>query len=702
MDDMTVVRGVCPHDCPDSCVWEVTVEGTNGDAVATKLRADPDHPFTKGELCPKVNRYLGRVYHPDRLLHPLIRTGPKGSGGFERATWDEALALIAEQLHERIAAHGPATVMPYWSAGNQGLLQMASLSERFFNRLGASKVVGGLCGNVASAGTAATQGVGFGFDPEDIRHSQLIILWGTNTLITNRHLWPFIEEARQNGAEVICIDPLRTVTAAAADWHIQPLPGTDAALALGMMNVIIERDLVDHDYVEAYTEGFSELAVRVKEYPPERVAEICGLAVDDVVRLATNYATKRPAAIRALIGMEHRENGAMAFRTVACLPALVGAWRDKGGGLCRSVGGLFGQMLDANRLERPDLATKPRRGVLAGRLGEALTDPDLDPPITALVVYNCNAAVVVPNQGKVLAGLARDDLFTVVLEQFVTDTARYADVVLPATSQIEQLDLMPPWGHLYLTLNQPAIAPIGESVPNTEIFRRLSRAMGFDDPELYESDESMLRDVLATGTHPFLAGITYERLVAETSIRVSRPDDWRPFAEGGFPTPSGRLRFSSPALAAQGLDPLPSWLPPTEGVHGDADLLARYPLACMTAKSQIRFLNSSYGYLDAHRRGEGQPWLEIHADDAVGRGIADGDIVRLWNDRGELKLAARFSDRVRPGVVCAPFGWALDASGGVGCNIVTNDTTTDFGGGVAFHDNLVQVALAEAVTPAAV
>lgn len=685
-----IVKGVCHHDCPDSCAWEVTVSGTGEGVRAVKLRGDASHPFTRGELCPKVNRFLDRVHHPDRLLHPLVRVGPKGSGRYERVTWELALATVAGSLQERIDRHGPATVLPHGYAGTQGMVQMASISERFFNRLGASRITGGLCGNVAAAGVEATQGTARGMDPEDLRHSQLIVLWGTNTLVTNRHLWPVIEEARANGATVVCIDPLRTATAAASDWHLQPLPGTDAALALGIMHVLVERDLVDHDYVANHTVGYAELVERLLAYPPERAAAVCGLPVDDVVRLATLYGTRRPAALRLLVGMEHREHGGEAFRAVACLPALVGAWRDRGGGLCRSVGTVQGEIFRQEVLTGASLARGPRRGITMGHLGAALTDVSLDPPITALVVYNSNPAVVTPGQTQVLDGLRRDDLFTVVVEQFLTDTARHADVVLPATTQIEHLDLMTAWGHLYVGLNQPAVPPLGEALPNTEIFRRLARAVGFTEPELFVSDEDLVREVLDAADHPWAAGITFERLQAEGHVKLARPDDWRPFADGGFPTPSGRLELSSPRLRSLGLDALPSWTPSREGPHGDPELLARFPLACITTKNHVRFLNSSYGHLDGHRGGD-EPNLEIDALDAAARGLHEGDRARVFNDRGTMVLRVRVSDRVRAGVVSAPFGWSLDASGGVGVNVLTNAGDTDLAGGTAFHDNLVQV-----------
>jgi anaerobic selenocysteine-containing dehydrogenase len=683
-----VVTGVCHHDCPDSCVWEVTVR----DGAAVRLRGQADHPFTRGELCPKVHRFLDRVHHPDRILHPLVRTGPKGSASFERTTWDDALTRIAARWQQLIAEHGPATVLPFGYAGNQGILQCRTMSERLFNRLGVSNVVGGLCGNTAEAGLRATQGTGIGIDPEDLRHARVILLWSTNTLVTNRHLWPILQEARAEGARVICIDPLRTRTAAACDEHVQLLPGTDGALALGMMHVLVARDLVDHDYVAQHAVGYDELVARLQEWPPERAAEVCGLDPADIERLAVLYGEGEPSAIRVLIGMEHRENGAMAYRNIACLPILTGAWRHRGGGLVRSVDPLYEELLPIGALRRPDLRPHPRRPVEMGKLGEVLTElPDAD-AVRALVVYNCNPAAIVPNQAKVLAGLARDDLFTVVLEQFVTDTARYADVVLPVTTQIEHLDLMPAWGHLYLTLNLPAIEPLGEALPNTEVFRRLAAAIGVQEPALHTSDEDLLRELLAAATHPFMEGITYERLVAEGSVKVGRPDDWRPHAEGAFPTASGKAELTSVAMAERALDPLPTWVPAREGLHGDPALRARFPLSCLTSKRHQRFLNSSYQKLPAHTGPEGEPRLEISTADAAARGISEGDRVRVWNDRGAMELVATISDRVRPSLVSVPFGWPLEASGGVSCNTLTSDASTDFGGGAAFHDNLVEVA----------
>jgi anaerobic selenocysteine-containing dehydrogenase len=681
-----VVRGVCSHDCPDTCIWQVTVE--NG--VATQLRGDASHPVTRGGLCAKVNPFLERVYSPDRVLHPLRRNGPKGEGRFERVSWEEAIADVGARFNAIIARFGPSAILPYSHAGSQGLLQFASLDRRFFSLLGASRLERLLCGDTASAGIAATQGNAWGIDPEDLKHSRFIILWGTNTIVTNLHLWRTITEARSQGATVVVVDPLRTRTAQSADWHIRPLPGTDAALALGMMHVIVAERLYDADYVERHTFGFTQLRERLSGYDPERVAGITGLDAADIVRFARAYATIKPAAIRVLIGMEHHEHGAMMFRTVACLPGLVGAWRDLGGGLTRSMFAYWNEALNLSALARPDLEDSSIRSFNMARLGEVLTDPDLDPPVAALVVYNCNPATIAPNQGRVETGLRREDLLTVVLEQFVTDTARYADYVFPATTEIEHLDLVPSWGFLQMGLNLPAIAPLGEAVPNTEFFRRLARRMGMTDSCLFDSDEKLVRDTLAS-EHAWMAGIDYEQLTRDGWARLRLPAEWRPFAEGGFPTSTGKLEFYSQALAEKGFDPLPTFEPARESPGGDPDLALRFPLVLITTKS-LHFLNSSYVNMPRQRRSEGRPQLEIHPEDARLRSITDGDTVRVFNDRGAFNLNAILSERVRPGLVTVPFAWwsTLTPRGG-SANLLTNDVLSDWGGGGGFHDTLVQV-----------
>jgi anaerobic selenocysteine-containing dehydrogenase len=682
------VRGACPHDCPDRCVWDVTVE----DGTAVELQGVKDHPFTRGGLCAKVNRFLDdRVYNPDRLLHPLKRTGARGEGRFERVTWDEALDAVAARLRRIIESDGPTAILPYSYMGTQGLLQATSLDRRFFARLGATRLVRKVCGRAGGAGVTATMGTIVGMLPEDIVHSRYIVLWGTNTVVTNLHLWSFIAEAKKRGATVVVVDPARTRTAARADRHIQPRPGTDAALALGMMHVIVAEGLHDADYVEQYTLGFEQLRERIAEYTPERAAEITGVPADEIVELARAYATTRPSAIRMLIGMEHRANGAMTYRTVACLPALVGAWRDRGGGLLYLTSGLFSEALQRDALEMNDLEDPSVRSVNMVQLGQALTDASLDPPIRALVVYNSNPAVIVPNRNRVFAGLARDDLFTVVIEQFMTDTARYADYIFPATTQVEHLDLLWSWGHTYLCYNEPAIAPVGEAVPNTEFFRRLAAHMGFDEPYLFESDEELIRTALASD-HPYLEGITLERLQSEGSVPLNLPSDWRPFAEGGFPTPSGKCEFYSHALLDQGLDPLPGYEAPAESLGGDPALTHRYPLNLLTRKATLHFINSSYGNVPRCLEAEKEPRLDLHSSDAASRGITDGDTVRVFNDRGSVHIRASVGDGVRPGVVVLPFGWWESAGpGGASANALTADGLSDAGGGGDFYDTLVEV-----------
>jgi anaerobic selenocysteine-containing dehydrogenase len=683
MADARVIHGTCHHDCPDSCGWEVTV----ADGRAVKLRGRADHPFSQGELCPKVNRFLDRVYSPDRILHPLRRVGPKGSGRFEPVTWDDALSEIAERLHAVIAEHGPEAILPFSDAGNQSLLSIMGLDGRFFHHLGASQLVRAICGPTVGHGVRMTNGSGLGLDPMELRHSRLILLWGTNTRLTNRHLWPTIEAARTAGAKLVVIDPIRTTTADSADQFVQPLPGTDIALMLAMMHVLVRDDLVDTDWITAHTLGFDELTAHVAEWTPERAGAVCGLDAAVIESLASDYGTIRPAAIRTLIGAEHHENGAMFYRTLAVLPALVGAWADRGGGLSRSVGSYHDALIDEAALSRPDLlAGRSPRTLNMSRLGEALTDPALEPPVAAMIVWNSNPLVIVPNAELTRRGLARDDLFTVVHEQFLTDTARYADIVVPATTQLESTDVVPAWGHLWMGWNEAAIAPLGEACSNTELFRRLAAAMGLTEPALFDDDESLLAQALG-------AKVDLADLRRVGWLRVPYPDDGRPWAAGVFPTPSGKVELVSDRLIAMGQPALPTFVAPREGPHGDADLVARYPLQLLTPKHHTRFLNSSYSALPKHGPAEGAPFVELDPADAATRRLGDGDRARVWNDRATVELPVRVSDRLRPGVVAIPFGWwGTQHADGRTANALTNDTLTEWGGGVAYSDTLVQVA----------
>ena len=682
-DDLRLIHGVCHHDCPDSCGWIAEVDATG---TAVRLRGDEAHPFSAGELCPKVNRFLDRVYHPDRILHPMRRVGPKGSGQFETITWDEALADIGQRLNDIIEQHGPEAILPFSDAGNQSMLALQGISSRFFNHIGASRLLRNICGPTVGAGMSMTNGNGLGIDPVDLEHSKLIILWGTNTRLTNRHLWPMIQTARNAGARLIVIDPIRTITADAADGpndaFIQPLPGTDIAMMLAMMHVIIRDDLIDREWVDAHTLGFDELAASVATTTPEWAAGETGVDANIIEQLARDYATTQPAVIRTLVGAEHHENGGMFFRTMACLPALTGAWRHRGGGIARSVGSWQGMLEDDAALARPDLlAGRSPRTLNMSRLGEILCDTE--PPVHAMIVWNCNPLVSVPNAERIREGLQRDDLFCVVHEQFMTDSARYADIVLPATTQLEAVDVTLAWGHLWLGWNEPAIEPLGESVSNTELFRRISRAMGLTEPCLYDDDETIIRDALPT--------VDIDQLRSQHRIRVPFPDDGLPWANGGFPTPSGRVEFVSDTLVRLGQPRLPAYVPPTEGPKGP--LADRFPLQLITAKRHLRFLNSGYSHMDTHGGAEGGPYVEIDASDAQARGLNDGDVVTVYNDRASVEVPVRISDRVRPGVVVVPWGWwsAHHRDGRI-ANSLTNDTLTDWGGGVAFYDTLVEVS----------
>lgn len=682
------VRGSCPHDCPDRCSWVVTVE----DGRAVSLVGDPHHPETRGTLCAKVDRFVERAYHPERLTHPLRRTGPKGSGSFERVTWDEALDDIAERVHAIVSESGGASVLPYSFSGTQGLLQANSMGERFFRRIGASALERTICGTAAGAGVSATLGTNAGLLPSDLAHSRLIVLWGTNTVVTNLHLWPTIRRAREQGARIVVVDPLETRTALAADWHIRPMPGTDGALALGMMHVIVAENLHDADYLARYTVGFEQLRARLEEYPPDRVAELTGLDADEIVSFARTYAATRPAAIRVLVGLEHHRDGEMMLRTISCLPALTGAWRDRGGGLVLHPLELFAKAL--NPLNPPDPTRPPPRAFNMVQLGRALTDESLDPPVRALFVYSSNPAVTTPQQELVLQGLGREDLFTVVHEQFLTDTARYADYVLPATSQLEHWDLMVSWGHTYLALNRPAIAPVGECVSHTELFRRLATRMGLDDPALQAQDEDLIRHALSS-RHEYLDGISLERLMDQGWAALALPEPWMPLADGHFPTRSGRCELYSEPLAEWGIDPLPGYRP-AEGLD---EARAEFPLMLLTPKSALHFLNSSYANLERNRRAEKEPHLDLHPVDAESRGIRDGDTVEVTSPHGRLRLAARVSSRTRAGVVAVPSGWWASLSAtGRSVNTLTGDTLTAWSGGAAFHDTVVEVRVADGAT----
>ena len=513
----TTVFSACPHDCPDTCAMLTTVR----DGKAVEVRGNPDHPFTRGGLCVKVNDYENRVYSENRVLTPLRRTGAKGEGAFQPITWDEALEEISSRWRDIIDRDGPAAIMPYSYLGTEGILNGLNVGDAFFNKLGATVAERTFCDSAAITAFFMTCGPTAAVDPESFVHSKYIVLWAINTISNNLHHWPFIAEAQRRGAKVVVIDPVATRTAKQADWHLAIKPGTDAALALGMANVIIAEDLVDHDYVENYTVGYEELKERASGFTPEKVAGITGIPADDIRTLAREFATTQPSVIRMGVAIERNASGGNAVRAMSCLPGLVGSWRHCGGGILHMPIWAFPMKWDD--LSRPDWIPEGTPVINQWRLGPALLG-ELDHKINSLFVYNSNPAVVAPEQDKILRGLARDDLFTVVSEHFITDTARYADIVLPATTQLEQFDLMFSWGHLYLTLNEPAIEPLGEAVPNTELFRRLAGAMGFDDPFWRRTDEVMAQDALDWSS-PVLEGIDLDSLrqPASPASRSARP-----------------------------------------------------------------------------------------------------------------------------------------------------------------------------------
>jgi len=681
----TVVRGACPHDCPDTCALLVTVE--NGRAI--KIEGAPDHPTTRGTLCTKVARYLDRTYASERVLHPLRRVGPKGTGRFERIGWDEALDTISARFKEIAASpDGPQAILPYSYAGTMGLLQYCSMDRRFFHRLGASLLDRTICSSAGKAGYAATIGASIGTDLEQFENAKLIVIWGSNPIVSNLHLWSRVQEAKRRGAKLIAIDPYRSQTAEKCHVHLAPLPGTDAALALGVMNVLVAEDLLDHDYIARYTLGFEQLAERVREYPPQRVAQITGLATADIVALARDYGTIKPAVIRLNYGMQRHAGGGMAMRTAACLPALVGAWRDPAGGALLSSSGTY--PIDNKALERPDLIWNNPRTINMSTIGDALLDKN-DPPIRAIYVYNSNPVAVAPESVKVVAGFSREDLFCVVHDVFLTDTADYADIVLPATTQLEHVDVHSSYGHLYVLANNPAIAPVGEAKPNTEVFRLLAERMGFEEPCFRESDEDIARHAFVA-THPRAEGLDWETLRQEGWQRLNVPAQFAPFAQGNFPTPSGKCEFYSETLRRQGVDPLPTYTPPRESAASNPVLAKRFPLAMISPPAR-NALNSSFANLPTFLESEKTPHLEIHPDDALARGIASGDKVRVFNERGALVLEARVTDRARSGVVVAlSIWWRKLSPDGTNANMVTGQGLTDLGRAATFYDCLVEVA----------
>jgi anaerobic selenocysteine-containing dehydrogenase len=671
-------HSVCALDCPDACSLLIDVDGAG---LGSKLRGNPAHPVTRGFLCGKVARYLDREYSPARLQHPLRRIGAKGEGRFSPISWDEALVEIAAKLKSTADEFGSESILPYSYAGTMGYLNGSGMDRRFFHRLGASRLDRTICSSAGMAGMIDALGVRHCMEPEQFRHAKLIIAWGANILGTNVHLWPFIVEARRNGAKFYTIDPHQNRTGKLADRHYAIRPGTDAALALAMMHVILSEGLEDRAYVEKYTLGVEDLTNRVRPWTPQRASELTGLAAEDIVQLAREYATTHPAAIRLNYGVQRSERGAMSVRTVGLLPALTGAWKYPGGGVQLSTSAAF--QVNKTGLERPDLQLasplkREARILNMSELGGVLTEVEM-PPVKALVVYNSNPAAIAPDQHAVRRGLRRKDLFTVVLEQFQTDSADFADIVLPVTTFLEHTDLYFAYGHYHLQLARAALKAPGECLPNTEIFRRLACFMHFDEPCFRDTDDDMIRTLLDS-RHPFMEGITLEQLDREHSVRLKIDDPFLPFAQGGFGTPSGKCEFHAETL---------DYRPPVESRLGNPELLARYPLEMISPKNDDS-MNSTFGLRpDADWQTSA---VKLHPADALPRTIATGDAVRVFNERGQCILRAEVSPTIASGVVSVPsVRWPKLAQDGNSVNMLTSQRLTDKGGGPTFYSCLVQV-----------
>jgi anaerobic selenocysteine-containing dehydrogenase len=690
---LRVVYGSCPHDCPDCCALETHVD-EQGRAVSVRGRAD--HPVTRGWLCAKVNRYLERVYHPERLLYPQRRVGPKGSATFERISWDAALSEIVERWQAIIARDGAQCILPYSYAGTLGMVQGAVTDTRFWNRLGACRLERAICGHAAEEAVHLTIGGRLAPSPEMLIHSKLILIWGSNPASTAPHIMPFLREAQRNGSRIIVIDPIRTLTARSANQHIQPIPGTDAALALSMMHVMVTEDLHDANWIAQHTVGWEHLLERILQYPPERAAQITGLAPEIIVEFARSYATTTPALLRLSDGINRHTNGGQTVRTLACLPAITGQYGKLGGGLMYSTSDWLKWDREALAREHEAACPPAPRTLNMNRLGAILTG-EANPPIHALYVYNGNPAASSPNAGKIAEGLRRDDLFTVVHELFLTETARYADIILPATSQLEQVDLHKPYGHLTVQYNTPAIAPLGEARSNWDVMRALAEKMGFQDAWLQDDADTVIRDVFArTAAYShYLDGVTLERLKIEGAVPLNIPEHEKiPFADGAFLTPSCKVEFYAAQAIEKGYDPVPDWAPEEETPRRKkvgAVTTTKDPLPLLSPAAH-HFISSTLANQERLIAKEGAPTLRIHPLDAEARGIRSGQMVRVSNERGWCRLVAEVTEDVRSGVLATTTVWWPQFSPDQrNINWTTSDRLADFGGNSTFYTNIVVV-----------
>ena len=673
------VVGACPLDCPDACSWIVTLE----DDKPVKLRGNPDHPFSRGTLCVKVNPYLNYSAHPDRLLYPMRRIGQKGDGRFGRISWDEALSEIAERLQATIDQYGGEAIWPYGGSGTMGFIQgLNGVGRRFFHVLGTSHHDPTICSISGHVGISYTTGSAAGMDPEDMVHSGLMILWGTNTLVSNRHLWPFITQARKKGAPLVVIDPVQTKTAVRADLHMAPQPGTDGALALGLMACLVEMGAVDSDYLNNRTLGWPEFRDQIlSDFTLTRTAEICQLDPAEITQLAEMIAHNRPLSIRSSMGMQRHLGGGQASRVLSCLPAVTGDYQRLGGGLCYSTGPAYKFNLEA--LWGTHLQQHKTRSLAMTRLGHGLLELN-DPPIKTLFMWAANPVVSNPDQNRIRRGLKREDLFTVMIENFQTDTADYADILLPSTMQLEHTDMHDSFSHLYINWNEPVMPPPGECLPHTEIFRRLARKMGLTEPALFANDEALARAALDS-EHPVMQGVTLEKLKEKGWLRLNWPTPYQPFLERFF-TPSGKFEFRSERGEADGVGLYPHFTPPAETA-----VSANHPHAFALLSPANNFLlNSIFANSPNHTRS-GKPTVTIHPDDAAQQGLVDDEQVRICNSRGEFTAQLQVRSEVRPGVAVTSKGLWAKHNGGSSVNATTLEQDSDMGRGAIYHDNRVWI-----------
>ncbi len=695
---ISTVKTACPHDCPDTCSMIAFVE----DGKLIRVAGNPENPFTRGNLCRKVAHYEERVYSPDRILTPLLRSGKKGEGKFEAISWNQAVYLISDRWKQIIQENGPEAILPYSYAGTMGVVNMSACDGRLWNRMGASQLKRTICSAAAEVGYGYVNGWTGGMDTEDFANSKFIIAWGTNLSSTNVHQMPFVREAQAKGATFVVIDPYRTRTANASDWFVQPRPGTDAALALGLANTIFQEKLHDEEFLERCTVGWREFRDRCAEYTSERTAQITGLEAEEIVKLAIAYATQTPSAIRLGYGMSRTGNGGGMIRAIACLPAVIGAWGKPGSGLLLSSSPHF--PLNTRNIKRPDLVHSPDdesqvkwgrnvpRAINMNEIGRALLE-ETDPPIRSLYVYNSNPAAVAPNSNAVIKGLLREDLFTVVHEQMMSDTALYADIVLPATTQMEHMDLMRSYGQLYLNLCTPAVPPLGESKPNIEVLNMLAKAMGYMDSVFDETAEDVIRKALDTD-HPYLEGITFEYLQEHGFAKLHTPSNpFVPYAQSSgmkFATASGKIELYSEAAKKDGYDPMPGYEPASESAEAHPELAEIFPINLLSPAAH-HFLNSTFSNLPSLMKSEKEPRIWVNPEDAAVRGAVNDDMLHVWNHRGDVNLKAVVSENVKPGVAWSPsLWWHRDSPENRNVNMLTSDALADMGGGATFHTNLVQ------------